>query len=132
LNAAVKLAVFEQLGVDFTEVSDGVIKPTFPQPAAAPAAAPVAANPPQAAAGGYGQRPPKVDPKTIPTFNATLNGVVVEVQDLRTFKGPNGPYKPTAADFRVGKQGYWMIGKDGTPDETGQLLRSFADGEATF
>lgn len=136
LNAAVKLAVFEQLGVEFTEQAEGVIKPIIKPgpvaPASGKAQAAVAANVPQPGGGGQGGfGPPKVDPKTIPTFSASLNGIVVEVQDLRALKAA-GVYKPNAADFRVGKQGYWLTAKDGSPDPLGSMLAAQADGASVL
>lgn len=132
LMANVKLAVFGELGVEFSEDQQGVLSPNLtakaPQAAApAPAPAPVAAPAPQQSGGGNKYGPPKVDYTTLPRFTVTLgDGRQVTLLDMR---GPklDGTYKPTAADFKVdGEQkSFWINNKDGSPNtETRNWLAS--------
>lgn len=120
LASQAKLAVFEQLGVEFNTAQDGLLTPKLKAKAAAPSRAPFGvpsssennpiSRPP---AGGYG--PPKADVTLQPQVFMDLGNGPQAYYDLRSLKD-SGVFKAGAADFRAvanSKDQAWVKFKDG-------------------
>ena len=125
LATSCKLMVFAQLGVDFEEAAEGVIKPKL-NGAVAQSSNVVPIN--QAPSGGGNNYPPRGPSKTanMPRINLPDGTVLIDLRPLKA----DGSYKPTAADFKEADGGrnaksFWLYQKDGAVNQaTAELLAS--------
>ena len=115
-----KLAVFSQLGIGFTEGTNGVVQPDFASlPKRAPSVKGGSKFPPKkpysGGGGGFGS------PRGQVWKNVDVPGYgSVDVEDLREVKDEMG--KPTWPDFKIGEQAFWMTNKNGTPNEDAEAI----------
>lgn len=126
LAAAVKLATFAQLGVDFKEDGNGMLQPVV-LPKAAPSGGGGGSAPSQPqqrqgsggnGSGQYGQPKADVTKQPIVTFHHREG--LHAFYDLRSLKA-DGTYKQGAADFRSVSEGtkrqVWIRSKDGVVND---------------
>lgn len=116
LATQVKLATFAQLGLDFTEIKDGVVVAKLPV---------VEDNKPKArggrqnkSGGGRGSGQGGIDRSESPTYTfEDSDGDKIEVYDERPLKD-KGLIKETAADFRAikGRRSFWLYNAEGDPN----------------
>jgi hypothetical protein len=128
LDAAIKIQLAAQLGIDLVEIKEGVFRPkwtdvTVPEKPKAQRAASSGGGGRSGGGGGGDRKPPKVDPDRIPTFYDPETQQ--KVQDLRPFKGKE--YAANSADFRRNGESIWVIERDGSVNEEGARLEELAD-----
>lgn len=139
LVTQLKLAVFAQLGLGVEEREDGSIGPDFstlPARRSGSSGKSFGGGPKGGGGGGGngGQRAPSKAATAgyeIPVVTVSIDGQTIDVQDLREAKA-RGIYKSNAPDFRVGDNGYWLTGKDGSVNPKTAQLRDAVDAAAPF
>ncbi len=114
-----KLAVFSQLGIGFTEASNGVVQPDFTTlPKRAPSVKGGSKFPPKKSSGGGGGGG---GPRGQVYQGVFIEGFgTVAVEDLREVKDEMG--KPTWPDFKIGDKAFWLTQQNGSPNPDAEAI----------